>query len=91
MSLPCSYAKRCSHFQVEHFTYATDRVDRRLAKTPERPDLWTAILKGSGGGEDGVDGKMTIKEMHSNGSVFMIAGTETTATLLRYVVEKDRS
>lgn len=29
------------------------------------------------------DEKLSLSEMHSNATVFMIAGTETTATLLR--------
>jgi hypothetical protein len=31
--------------QVEHWNYSKDRVDRRLAMQPDRPDLWTKILE----------------------------------------------
>ena len=63
--------------QWEHWRYSSDRVDRRLKREPEHPDLWTKILER---GEK--DGGLTLDEHHSNASVFMIAGTETTATAL---------
>lgn len=73
--------------QVEHWKYSTERVDRRLAREPDRPDLWTRILEKSRGMEEGKAGGgrgegMTLQEHYSNASVFMIAGTETTATAL---------
>ncbi|KAM3418416.1 hypothetical protein BST61_g4405 [Cercospora zeina] len=49
----------------------------RLEKTPDTPDLWTKILE-KGSGANG----LTFGEHESNASLFMIAGTETTATLL---------
>ncbi|USW47667.1 Putative cytochrome P450 [Septoria linicola] len=64
--------------QAEHWNYSKDRVDRRLAKTPDRVDLWTKILEKSKLAENG----LTVDEHHSNASLFMIAGTETTATAL---------
>jgi len=63
--------------QMEHWNYSKDRVDRRLARTPDRPDLWTKIIEKS----EGPDG-LSLGEHHSNASLFMIAGTETTATAL---------
>jgi cytochrome P450 len=57
----------------EHFNYAAERVDRRLAKPSDRPDLWGKII---------ANGGLTRGEQHSTASVFMTAGTETTATLL---------
>ena len=66
--------------QVSHFKYSADRVDRRLETTPSKPDLWSFVLK-----KAGQEGGMSLSEMHSNSAMFMIAGTETTATLLRYV------
>lgn len=64
--------------QASHFKYSADRVDRRLARTPSSPDLWSFVLK-----KAGQEGGMSLSEMHSNSAMFMIAGTETTATLLR--------
>ena len=63
--------------QLEHWNYSKDRVDRRLKRTPERPDLWTKILEKS----EGPDG-LILEEHHSIASLFMVAGTETTATAL---------
>lgn len=63
--------------QKEHFKYSTDRVDKRLATTPDRPDLWTRIME-----KPESEGGLSLGEHHSNASLFMVAGTETTATLL---------
>ncbi|KAK3116147.1 hypothetical protein LTR53_003820 [Teratosphaeriaceae sp. CCFEE 6253] len=63
--------------QAEHWNYSKERVDRRLEKTPERPDLWSKILEKSHGPD-----ALTLDEHHSIASLFMIAGTETTATAL---------
>lgn len=65
--------------QFEHQRYTDDRIDRRLKREPEHPDLWTKILEK---GEDASEGGLSIGEHHSNASLFMIAGTETTATAL---------
>ena len=54
-----------------------ERVDKRLARDPDRPDLWTRILDKS----EGSDG-LSLGEHHANASLFMLAGTETTATAL---------
>src|ERR1700761_3461048 len=64
------------HMRDMHFKYSNDRVDRRLARETDRPDIWTLVLRREG------DKSLSLGEMHSNGSLFMIAGTETTATLL---------
>lgn len=65
--------------QFEHQKYTDDRIDRRLKREPEHPDLWTKILEK---GQDASEGGLSIGEHHSNASLFMIAGTETTATAL---------
>jgi cytochrome P450 len=60
-----------------HFDHSAQRVNRRLEKGINigKSDIWQLVL------EKG-DNKLTVDEMHSNASTFMIAGTETTATLL---------
>ena len=63
--------------QAKHWNHSKERVDRRLARTPDRSDLWTKILEKS----KGSDG-LSREEHYSNASLFMIAGTETTATAL---------
>ena len=62
-----------------HSKYTDDRIDRRLTREPEHPDLWTKILEK---GQDESSGGLSRGEHHSNASLFMIAGTETTATAL---------
>lgn len=63
--------------RAEHWNYSAERVARRLERTPETPDLWTKIIEKGEGGKG-----LTYGEHESNASLFMIAGTETTATLL---------
>ncbi|GME34240.1 Cytochrome p450 protein, partial [Neofusicoccum parvum] len=59
----------------EHFDYSVDRVNRRLEKETEKPDIWNLVLANE-------HGHLNTPQMHSNATIFMIAGTETTATLL---------
>lgn len=64
-----------SYAQREHFRFSADRVDRRLQIDPSKADFWTFAMRGEKG--------LSVDELHSNSQVFMIAGTETSATLLR--------
>ncbi|KAI9686690.1 MAG: hypothetical protein M1820_010577 [Bogoriella megaspora] len=61
-----------------HLKHSFDRVDRRLEKESAKPDIWALTER-----ED-ADGKpvLSVPEMHMNSNLFMLAGTETTATLL---------
>ncbi|KAI4724296.1 benzoate 4-monooxygenase cytochrome P450 [Aureobasidium sp. EXF-10728] len=68
--------------QRQHEKWSADRVDRRLARNPDRPDLWTEVLRRSDDGLGDTTAGMSLPEMHINATLFMIAGTETTATLL---------
>lgn len=67
--------------QVQHSSYTNERVDRRLAKVPDQPDLWSRIIDKNQGPEG-----LSLAEQHSNAALFMIAGTETTATALSGVL-----
>lgn len=69
--LPASVSKG----EEEHYKYSSDRVDRRLEKGTDQADIWNLVLHKNAG-------VLNLDEMHANGMVFMIAGTETTATLL---------
>jgi cytochrome P450 len=60
----------------QHLKYSADRVDRRLASQTTRPDIWTQVLRREG------KQALSLGEMHANSDLFMIAGTETTATLV---------
>jgi cytochrome P450 len=64
--------------RYNHFQHSVTRVTKRLEKgrDTEGVDLWDLVLAQK-------EGKgLTRGEMDSNASLFMIAGTETTATLL---------
>lgn len=60
-----------------HLDHSAERVDRRLTKGLDKQgaDIWNLVL------EKG-DSQMNLGQMHANSSLFMAAGTETTATLL---------
>lgn len=62
----------------EHFSHSVTRVTKRLERghSSEGSDLWDLVL----GQKEGRG--LTRPEMDANSSLFMIAGTETTATLL---------
>lgn len=60
----------------EHNEFSSSRVDRRLEKKDARPDIWGLVLA-----RDEANG-LTRPEMYKNAGLFMLAGTETTATLL---------
>jgi cytochrome P450 len=63
-----------------HHNYTVEKVTKRLEKGRESEgvDLWDLILQQEEKGKAG----LTRPEMDIHGSLFMIAGTETTATLL---------
>jgi len=56
--------------------FSADRVDKRLAMETERPDIFGLVLKHEMGA------KMPRHEAWANADLLMIAGTETTATML---------
>ena len=62
--------------QLENFRIIMDKVDRRIALDTGRPDFMSQILRHND--EKG----LTRAEMHSNGSLLITAGNETSATLL---------
>ncbi|CAK1358781.1 unnamed protein product [Cercospora beticola] len=61
-----------------HKKFCVDRVDRRLEQKDARPDIWGMVMETEGS----VDAGLTKQEQYSNANLFMIAGTETTATIL---------
>lgn len=61
----------------DHKNFTSERVDKRLHKKDARPDIWGLVLQ-----RDGSESGLTRHEMYENASVLMVAGTETTATLL---------
>ncbi|ETS80734.1 hypothetical protein PFICI_08263 [Pestalotiopsis fici W106-1] len=59
--------------RLDHFNHTVERVDKRLRDGSESPDLWNLVEETN---------VLTVKEMHTNAELFMLAGTETTASLL---------
>lgn len=60
-----------------HNAMTREKVLKRIQKTNERPDFYANILK-----YDGTEKGLTVDEMISNGGLLIIAGSETTATVL---------
>lgn len=60
----------------KHSEFSHARVDRRLAKKDPRPDIWGLVLARD------EEAGLSLAEMYANANLFMLAGTETTATLL---------
>ncbi|EAT92397.2 hypothetical protein SNOG_00902 [Parastagonospora nodorum SN15] len=66
--------------QMTHFNHSATRVTKRLEKgrDSEGTDIWDLVLQQEEKGKTG----LTRGDMDSNAELFMIAGTETTATTL---------
>ena len=71
--LPSSIKK----MQEDHYQVALDKIHRRLNLKEEREDLMTPVLKNNIKFE-----KMSLEEVESTFSLLIIAGSETTATVL---------
>jgi len=69
---------RVSRMRMEFYKLATKKVDDRVNNGSQRPDFFTHVLKNNGIGEKA----LTRPEMVSNSILLMVAGSETTATLL---------
>lgn len=74
MLIPKTFYRKAA----EHFQYSVTRVTKRLEKGREAKgvDLWDLVLKQESGKG------LTRAEMDLNASLFMVGGTETTATVL---------
>ncbi|KAF4761614.1 hypothetical protein N7455_002375 [Penicillium solitum] len=68
--------KRLTKMREKSFALATNKVHRRLETKVERPDFMTYILRYND------DRSMTIREMEANAALLILAGSETTASLL---------
>jgi cytochrome P450 len=74
------FHKKAAKAQFEHLNHSITRVTKRLEKgrASEGVDLWDLILQQEDKGKAGI----TRSEMDVNAGLFMVAGTETTATVL---------
>lgn len=70
--------KRVLESQAENTQYASNLVNKRLAKgkVTEKPDFWSLVLNNHN--SEALD----IEDMKANANLFMAAGSETTATML---------
>jgi len=62
----------------DHWTATTENVNRRLELGSDRPDFMSPIVKHN----DREKGGLTKAEIYSNSSLFIIAGSESTATVM---------
>jgi cytochrome P450 len=63
--------------QMTHWKNAVDKINRRLDQEQERPDLISMIKRD----DEGVKG-ITLPELHATASVLIVAGSETTVSVL---------
>ncbi len=61
-----------TEMKYNHFKHSVDRVDMRLERGSEEPDIWNLVLSAKG------TQKLSLEEMYCHADVFMLAGTETT-------------
>lgn len=60
----------------DNFKQCSERVDKRLAAKTSRPDIWGLIMSQPG------ERQFSVQEMYANSQTLMLAGGETSATLL---------
>lgn len=68
--------KNLTKMRQEHFSLSINKVHRRLAAKTERPDFMTYVLRFDD------ERSMSTQEMEANAAIMIVAGSETTATLL---------
>jgi len=83
--------RRVKDEALRHVASTKDKVDRRRARVTDRPDFMTHILShtGDGGGgaaAEGSGGKLSLAELYADSQILVIAGSETSATLLAAAV-----
>lgn len=63
---------------ISHYQASQGRVDKRIdgSHTIQKPDIWGIVMNQK------EDLRLSRAEMYANSQVFMVAGTETTATAL---------
>jgi len=64
---------------ADHFKFTTDRVAKRLSHNSDRPDIFTRIIE-KGGHPTAPNPQLPLGELQVIAAMFMLAGTETTAT-----------
>lgn len=70
--------KSVMRVQDEHWQLAVDKINDRISRERDRPDFISAIKRDD---DDGVKG-ITLPELHANGSLLIIAGSDTVVSVL---------
>lgn len=70
--------KELKEQSIAHYEASQERVDKRIdgSRTLQKPDIWGIVMNQK------EDLRLSRAEMYANSQVFMVAGTETTATAL---------
>lgn len=66
---------------ISHAQATRDKMDRRLARKTERPDFVTGFMK-----HINVPGGISANELYADSNIFIMAGSETSATVLAVIV-----
>lgn len=67
--------------RAENYTYAIQKINRRMDQTGEQGDFWDRVIIKSG--ENNEDGQgMSKGEMLNNAAVMVVGGSETSASAL---------
>jgi cytochrome P450 len=85
-----AWALNLREMQRRSFQFTRDKVGERLEKGTERPDFMGAVLRNSEKVEEGEG--ITRAEIDATFNILMVAGSETTATLLSgcmYLLQKN--
>lgn len=75
--IPWVVPKKLLEMRRKNARFSEERVDRRLAGGNVRGDLWDGVLSGTSKSQP-----MSKPEIVSNASAIVVAGSETSATLL---------
>ncbi|KAK4175383.1 cytochrome P450 [Triangularia setosa] len=67
--------------RAENYRYAIEKVNRRLQKTGDQGDFWDRVIVKSGDDNESGQG-MSQGEMLNNAAVMVVAGSETTSSVL---------
>ncbi|KAE9983851.1 hypothetical protein EG328_009465 [Venturia inaequalis] len=68
--------KKVMKDRMKHFDFSLGLLKKRLARPRAENDIWRLVVQA------GEKQSLSLKEMHSNATLFMTAGTETTASTL---------
>jgi len=68
--------KSVRDMKYNHFRHSADRVDKRLQRGSDEPDIWNLVLSAQD------DLRLSLDEMYCHADVFMLAGSETTGTAM---------